>query len=101
MEPQDVGRPDGPRLTSDSWDRDPDKLIRARSADSIKACGHYAAPTGRTHDRKRLRLLITHKVLAGRGPSTHDDIIMRSQSIGASVWGRWSFGISTTGFSSG
>jgi hypothetical protein len=38
-----------------------------RSAGSIKACGHYAAPIGRTHDRKRLLLLITPKVLADRG----------------------------------
>jgi hypothetical protein len=37
-----------------SWDFDPDKLIRPRSADSIKARGHHAAPIGRTHDRKRL-----------------------------------------------
>ena len=76
MDPQDVGRPDGPRLTcSDSWDCNPDKLIRPRSADCIKACGHYAAPIGRTHDRKRLPLLITHKVLADRGPSTHESPI--------------------------
>jgi hypothetical protein len=60
MDPQDVGRPNGPRLTCGaSWDHDPDKLIRPRSADSIKACGHYAAPTGRTHERKRLLLPIT------------------------------------------
>ena len=72
MDPQDVGRPDGPRQTcSVSWDLDPDKLIRPRSADSIKACGHYAAPIGRTHDRKRLLLTIALKVLADRGPSTH------------------------------
>src|SRR5258707_12912816 len=68
-------RPDEPRQTcSDSWDLDPDKLIRPRSADSIKACGHYAAPIGRTHDRKRLLLLVTLKVLAGRGPSTHESL---------------------------
>ena len=73
MDPQDVGRPDGPRQTcSVSWDLDPDKLIRPRSADSIKACGQHAAPTGRTNDRKRLLLLITPKVLAERGPSTHE-----------------------------
>jgi hypothetical protein len=60
MEPQDVGRPDEPRQPcSDSWDRDPDKLIRPRFADSIRACGHHAAPTGRTHERKRLLLPIT------------------------------------------
>jgi hypothetical protein len=80
MDPQDVGRPDGPGQTrSDSWDLDPDKLIRPRSADSIKACGRYAAPIGRTHDRKRLLLLITPKVLADRGPSTHG--VMASQKI--------------------
>src|ERR1700747_1473550 len=73
MDPQDVGRSNGPRQTcSVSWDRDPDKLIRPRSADSIKACGHHAAPIGRTHDRKRLLLPIPPKVLADRGPSTHD-----------------------------
>jgi hypothetical protein len=60
MDPQDVGRPDGPRLTcSDSWDLDPDKLIRPRPADPIKARGHHAASIGRTHDRKRLLLPIT------------------------------------------
>ena len=75
MDPQDVGRPDGPRQTcSVSWDLDPDKLIRPRSADSIKACGRYAAPIGRTHDRKRLLLFITPKVLADRGPSTHESL---------------------------
>jgi len=43
MDPQDVGRPDGPRQTcSVSWDLDPGKLIRPWSADSIKACGRYA-----------------------------------------------------------
>src|ERR1700751_1493013 len=73
MDPQDVGRSDGPRQTcSVSWDRDPDKLIRPRSADSIKACGHHAAPIGRTHDRKRLLLPIPPKVLADRGPSKHE-----------------------------
>jgi hypothetical protein len=72
MDPQDVGRPGGPGQTcSVSWDLDPDKLIRPRSADPIKACGHYAAPIGRTHDRKRPLLFITPKVLADRGPSTH------------------------------
>jgi hypothetical protein len=51
MDPQDVGRPDGPRQTcSVSWDLDPDKLIRPRSADSIKARGHYAAPIGERED---------------------------------------------------
>jgi len=76
MDPQDVGRPDGPRQTcSVSWDLDPDKLIRPRSADSIKACGRYAAPIGRTHDRKRLLLFITPKVLADRGPSTHETLL--------------------------
>jgi len=60
MEPQDVGRPDESRQPcSDSWDRDPDKLIRPRFADSIRAGGHHAAPTGRTHERKRLLLPIT------------------------------------------
>src|SRR5262249_16686639 len=53
---------------------DPDKLIRPRPADSIKACGHCAAPTGRTHDRKRLLLLLTPKILADRGPSTHETL---------------------------
>jgi len=78
MDPQDVGRPDGPRQTcSVSWDLDPDKLIRPRSADSIKACGRYAAPIGRTHDRKRLLLFITPKVLADRGPSTHETVPFR------------------------
>jgi hypothetical protein len=73
MDPQDVGRPGGPGQTcSVSWDLDPDKLIRPRSADPIKACGHYAAPIGRTHDRKRPLLFITPKVLADRGPSTHE-----------------------------
>jgi hypothetical protein len=75
MDPQAVGRPDGPRQTgSVLWDLDPDKLIRPRSADSIKACGHYAAPIGRTHDRKRLLLIIAPKVLADRGPSTRETV---------------------------
>src|SRR5216683_6266582 len=51
-----VGRTDGPSYTcSVSWDFDPGKLIRPRSADSIKASGHGAASKGRTHDRKRPR----------------------------------------------
>src|SRR5436190_17516243 len=75
MDPQEVGRPNEPGQTcSVSWDLDPDKLIRPRSADPIKACGHYAAPIGRTHDRKRLLLFMTPKVLADRGPSTHETL---------------------------
>ena len=31
----------------------PDRLIRPRSAKSIKASGHVTAPKGRTHDCKR------------------------------------------------
>src|SRR5229473_2766964 len=51
-----VGRTDGPSYTcSVTWDFDPGKLIRPRSADSIKASGHGAASKGRTHDRKRPR----------------------------------------------
>src|SRR5258708_9781881 len=31
-----------------------------------------AAPTGPTHDRKVLGMSVTRKILASRGPSTHD-----------------------------
>ena len=50
-----VGRPDGSRETCVSQRNiNPDKLIRPRSAEPIRASGPCAtASTGRTHDRKR------------------------------------------------
>src|SRR5271166_4782242 len=67
--------------------RDPAGLIRLRSTEPIRACG-LAPPPGRTHDRNWPSMQIREKILAGRGPSTHDPRVQGRpvDAHGSSPW---------------
>src|ERR1700676_760228 len=69
-----VGRPDGSRETCVSqWDINPDKLIRPRSAEPIRASDPCAIASIAGH-MSASDQAVRNKSLASRGPSTHETL---------------------------